>query len=89
MRHVATIALVDDRMIGVLRAGAAGYIRTDAEPEILLAAVRAVAQGKTFIDPLAGRHLARVDASDDLATREIEVLRQIALGRSNKDIPQS
>ena len=73
-------------MMGVLRAGAVGYIRKDAEPEILLAAVRAVARGRTFIDPSVGRHLARVEAADDLTTREIEVLRQIARGHSNKDI---
>ena len=87
VRIIALTASFDEaRMMGVLRAGAAGYIRKDAEPEILLAAVRAVAQGRTFIDPSAARHFARVDAPDDLTAREIEVLRQIALGHSNKDI---
>src|SRR5262245_52214837 len=54
----AVIALTastdDDRMMGVLRAGAVGYVRKDAEPETLLAAVRAVARGRTFIDPVIG-----------------------------------
>ena len=44
-------------MLGVLRAGAEGYVRKDAEPETLLAAVRAVAKGKTYIDPAIGRQL--------------------------------
>ena len=51
-RVIALTASTDEaRMMGVLRAGAAGYVRKDAEPEILLAAVRAVARGKTYIDP--------------------------------------
>ena len=41
VRIIALTASVDEaRMMGVLRAGAAGYVRKDAEPEILLAAVR-------------------------------------------------
>lgn len=84
---IALTASVDEaRMMGVLRAGAAGYVRKDAEPEVLLAAVRAVARGKTYIDPSAARLLARADAADDLTPREMEVLRQVALGHSNKEI---
>jgi DNA-binding NarL/FixJ family response regulator len=41
-------------MMGALRVGAAGYVRKGAEPEVLLAAVRAVARGKTYIDPSVG-----------------------------------
>ena len=74
-------------MMGALRAGAAGYLRKDAEPELLLAAVRAVARGKTYIDPSVSRQILQSPASpDDLTPREIDVLRQIALGRSNKEI---
>lgn len=85
---IALTALVDEaRMMGVLRAGALGYVRKDAEPEILLAAVRRVAQGKPYIDPGVSRQLVHVGAaSDDLTTREVDVLRQLALGRSNKEI---
>jgi NarL family two-component system response regulator LiaR len=89
VRVIALTASVDEaRLMGVLRAGAAGYVRKDAEPEVLLAAVRAVAQGKTYIDPSVGHHLKRIDAADDLTARELEVLRQLALGRSNKDIAE-
>jgi DNA-binding NarL/FixJ family response regulator len=74
-------------MLGALRAGAAGYVRKDADPEILLAAVRAVARGRTYIDPSAAAQIARASvAADDLTPREKEVLRQIAFGRSNKEI---
>jgi len=87
-RVVALTASMDEaRMMGVLRAGAAGYVRKDADPEILLAAVRAVARGKTYIDPSVARHV--IDAANhtqDLTDRELEVLRHVALGRSNKEI---
>ena len=73
-------------MMGVLRAGATGYVRKDAEPETLLAAVRAVARGRTFIDPSIGHRVLRTDTSDDLTPRELDVLRHVALGKSNKDI---
>jgi NarL family two-component system response regulator LiaR len=88
VRIIALTASVDEaRMMGVLRAGASGYVRKDAEPETLLAAVRAVARGRTFIDPsLAHRMLRGANDPDDLTARERDVLRQVALGKSNKDI---
>jgi DNA-binding NarL/FixJ family response regulator len=62
-------------------------VRKDAEPEILLAAVRAIARGKTYIDPSVSGQILRATApNEDLTPREIEVLRQLALGRSNKEI---
>ncbi len=88
VRVIALTASVDEaRMMGVLRTGAAGYVRKDADPEILLAAVRAVARGKTYIDPHVSRQILQSTAShDDLTPREVEVLRHLALGRSNKEI---
>ena len=86
---IALTASVDEaRMMGVLRAGAVGYVRKDAEPETLLAAVRAVARGKTYIDPSIGKQilLQTETAHDELTPRETDVLRQLALGRSNKEI---
>jgi NarL family two-component system response regulator LiaR len=87
-RVIALTASLDEaRMMGVLRAGAVGYVRKDAEPETLLAAIRAVARGKTYLDPSIGRRLLRPEsAPDDLTPREIEVLRCVALGRSNREI---
>jgi two-component system, NarL family, response regulator LiaR len=87
VRVIALTASIDEaRMMGVLRAGAVGYVRKDAEPEVLLAAVRAVASGRTYIDPFAARQLARADSPDDLTPREVDVLRHVALGHSNKEI---
>ncbi len=88
VRVIALTASTDEaRLMGVLRAGASGYVRKDAEPEILLAAVRAVARGKTYIDPAVSRALVRGAGPDEeLTPREMEVLRQVAMGRSNKEI---
>ena len=83
VRVVALTASTDEaRMMAVLRAGATGYIRKDAEPETLLAAIRAVARGKTYVD--AGLVRQVTDAGlhpEDLTEREREVLRHLALGR--------
>ena len=94
VKVVALTASMDEaRMMGVLRAGALGYVRKDAEPEILLAAVRAVAAGKTYIDPGVGQTLVSarlksggLDDRDELTARELDVLRHLALGRSNREI---
>src|SRR5262245_46263956 len=72
---IALTASTDEaRMMGVLRAGAIGYLRKDAEPETLLAAVRAVAAGRTYIDPSVGRQLLSTSPEDDLTPRERDVL---------------
>jgi NarL family two-component system response regulator LiaR len=88
VKVIALTASTDEaRMMGALRAGAAGYVRKDAEPEVLLAAVCAVARGKTYIDPSVSRQIVHAaDPHEDLTPREIDVLRQLALGQSNKEI---
>jgi NarL family two-component system response regulator LiaR len=87
VRVVALTASFDEaRMMGVLRAGASGYVRKDADPEILPAAIRAVVAGRTFIDPAIGRHLARAPEADELTPREGDVLRHLAVGASNRTI---
>jgi two-component system, NarL family, response regulator LiaR len=88
VKVIALTASIDEaRMMGVLRAGAVGYVRKDAEPETLLAAVRAVARGKTYIDPSVSEQLLHASSRhDDLTPREREVLRRLALGLSNRDI---
>jgi DNA-binding NarL/FixJ family response regulator len=88
-RVIALTASVDEaRMMGVLRAGAVGYVRKDAEPETLLAAVRVVATGRTYIDPSAGKQILMQPAGmyEELTPRETDVLRQLTQGLSNKEI---
>jgi DNA-binding NarL/FixJ family response regulator len=86
-RVLALTASIDEpRMMGVLRAGAAGYIRKDAEPETLLSAVRTVAAGRMYIDPAVARLPADGRRLESLTAREIEVLRLLVAGRTNRDI---
>jgi DNA-binding NarL/FixJ family response regulator len=50
----------DDYVFGALRAGASGFLLKDATPDVLLAAIRAVAAGDALVDPaVTGRLLAR------------------------------
>jgi DNA-binding NarL/FixJ family response regulator len=90
VKVIALTASTDEaRMMGALAAGAAGYVRKDAEPEVLLAAGRAVAAGRTYIDPSVGRWILQAAGQshgDNLTAREVEVLRRLALGLSNKEI---
>ncbi len=92
---VALTASTDDaRLIGALRAGAIGYVRKDAEPELLLAAVRAAARGQSMIDPAVASTVLQEMArgglqGGELTEREIEVLRQLAHGRTNREIAEA
>lgn len=87
VRVIALTASTDEaRMTAVLRAGASGYVRKDADPELLLKAVRSVVQGRSFIDPSAAGSALMNSASSKLSAREVEVLREAALGRTNREI---
>lgn len=79
-----------------IRAGARGYLLKDAEPEELISAVRAVMRGESLIEPVVATKL--LDRFSELASkeagegvdapteRELEVLRLLARGASNKEI---
>jgi NarL family two-component system response regulator LiaR len=82
------------RVIAALRAGATGTVRQDAGPDTLLAAIRAAARGQALLDPsVAGavfHHLeGRATPDDALTEREREVLRLVALGRTNREIAEA
>ena len=96
--HTQVIALTsytdDARVIAALRAGAIGYVRKDAAPDVLLASVRAAAQGQSFLDPaVAGVVLQELSQGGKpevaLSEREREVLRQLAIGRTNREIAEA
>ena len=96
--HTQIIALTsytdNSRVIAVLRAGALGYVRKDAAPDILLAAVRAAARGQSLLDPAIARAVLQELVRDEqpdivLSEREQEVLRQLALGRTNREIAET
>ncbi|BFV56658.1 response regulator transcription factor [Kitasatospora sp. CMC57] len=83
-------------MVPALRAGAAGYVYKDVDPEALAGAIRSVHAGHVLLQP----ELAAALLSDDtprapqgrggtLTEREREVLSHIADGRSNREIARA
>ncbi len=69
-----------------LQAGARAYILKDAAREELMAAIRKVHSGERVISPAVGARLAERMTHAELTAREIEVLKLMAKGRSNKEI---
>jgi len=76
-------------------AGARGYVLKRSAAEHLILAVRAVAVGSLYVDPIIRRRLFDVDPKNtarsrntggELTERETEVLKLIALGFTNKEI---
>ena len=84
----------DEYIFQGIAAGARAYLLKDAPREELFKAIRAVSKGESLIQPVvASRVLDRLaelskktPASETLSEREIEVLRLMAKGVSNKDI---
>lgn len=89
---VVLTAYTDEaRVIAALRVGAIGYVRKDAAPDLLLSAVRSAALGRSVLDPkIAGAVLQELleqsSIEPGLTERELEVLRQLAHGRTNREI---
>lgn len=76
----------DEDIYRGLRAGAKGYLLKDTEPDELLNAIRIISRGQKHIPPAVGAKLAERMSSPDLSDRELEVIRLMALGKSNHDI---
>lgn len=97
-RRILILSMYDEPQYvrNALAAGVRGYILKNARETDLLRAVRAVAGGGQFLSPelaAAMQNTASEDADADarfgqLSAREIQVLRLIALGRSNKEIAE-
>jgi len=69
-----------------LRAGARTYLLKTALREELIHTIRAVHSGERCISPAIGARLAERMTHAELTSRELEVLKLIAKGRSNKEI---
>jgi DNA-binding NarL/FixJ family response regulator len=76
----------DEDIYKCLRAGAKAYLLKDVPCEELLGCIRAAYEGKTWISPLAAANLAARLSKEALTARELEVLRMMAAGKSNKEI---
>ncbi len=81
----------DADILRAVEAGAAGYLLKDAPPEAIVAAVEAAARGETVLAPGVAERLVtalrRPHAS--LSDREVDVLRAVAEGKSNRAISKA
>jgi len=99
-RVIVLTTFDDDEMVfDGLRAGAVGYLLKDAPSEKLAEAIRGAARGESFLQPSVAakvvaefarlsRKTIRPQASviEPLSERELEILRLIAQGASNREI---
>ena len=76
----------DEEIYQAIKAGAKGYLLKDAPLEELLDSIRKVHAGETCIPPALGAKLASRMSGEALTGREIDVLKLLARGRSNKEI---
>jgi DNA-binding NarL/FixJ family response regulator len=83
----------DVAMVRAVRAGAIGYVLKTAEVAELVLAIHAGAEGRVHLSPRAAARLMREMRAPanplTLTEREREVLRELAFGRSNKEIARS
>lgn len=99
--HVLALSAHDDEetVFEMLRAGAGGYLLKDVEPEAIAAAIRELVAGGAPMAPSVARKLVRevnrlsmqattLTNTEGLTNREMEVLRLVANGWSNRRIAQ-
>ncbi|MFJ9151110.1 response regulator [Streptomyces sp. NPDC102270] len=99
---VVTTFDLDEYVYGALRGGACGFLLKDSGPTLLAEAVRAAAAGDSLVSPSVTvrllRHLTEgpaptpvvaarpAPATEPLTDRELDVVRLVALGRTNAEI---
>ena len=78
-----------DSVVDAMGAGASGYLTKSSEPGEIAAAVRAIANGQTYVSPTLASYLlqsARGTSALDLSKREIELLKWLAKGLTDVEI---
>jgi DNA-binding NarL/FixJ family response regulator len=79
----------DEDIHKALAAGASGYVLKSSTGDGLIPAIRAVAAGERWIPRDVASRLAVRNTYEALSHREVEVLKEIARGRANKEIAQT
>jgi DNA-binding NarL/FixJ family response regulator len=85
----------DQYAIRALRAGAYGYVNKGGDPQLIVQAVRTVAQGRKYVTPEIAQMLVESlttpvteNAHDKLSDRELQTLVMIASGKRLRDIAE-
>ena len=89
------LSMHDDReyILPLIRSGASGYVLKDVSSDELIAAIRTVHSGNTYFSAGASRALFQHEDNkrpragmDELSSREIDVLKLLVHGHSNKEV---
>jgi DNA-binding NarL/FixJ family response regulator len=83
---VLTTYDTDDEISRALKAGAKAYVLKDISADALIACIRDVLAGKTYLAPAAAAKLAEGVSRVQLTPREMATLKLLADGKSNKEI---
>jgi DNA-binding NarL/FixJ family response regulator len=86
-RAIVLSSFIDDeKLFPAVRAGAAGYLLKDVQPQALVEAIRTVHDGGALLHPKVASRLLEEITTDPLTPREREVLGLIGRGMANKVI---
>jgi NarL family two-component system response regulator LiaR len=93
---VLTSFATDDKIFPAIKAGALGYLLKDSDPSELVDAIRQVNAGECSLHPVIARkvlkelNLTPKPSSEvqELTDREVEVLKMVAQGKSNRQIAE-
>ena len=97
---VLTTFEIDEYVFEALRAGAAGFLLKEPEPEEIVRAVRVVAEGESLLSPSVTRRVVEtfargaapsgpaVSGLDELTDREAEIVALVGTGLSNGEIAE-
>jgi two-component system NarL family response regulator len=83
---ILTTYETEEDIFRALQSGAAGYFLKESPVQEIITCIQTVASGRTWIPPEVGAKLAKRVSVPDLTNREKEVLRAVAIGKSNKEI---
>lgn len=89
-----TSFIAEDEVFPAIKAGAMGYLLKDSEPEELITAIRKVSRGEPSLHPIVakmvlqelGQPVKQPLTPDPLTEREVDVVRLVAQGYSNRQI---